>query len=142
MKKICIITNIPSPYRVDLFVYLQRSLKEYKIYIIFSCMTEDNRDWNSNCATLDNFVFLKSKTIKIKKQFFFIQIICVFAKILYFWCKNSVFLQNSYGNFKYCAIVLTIVWKAYIIIILKLICSLICFQPAITNPRCWQFLLN
>ena len=36
MIKAVFITNIPSPYRVDFFAYLQKHYPEYEFHIIFS----------------------------------------------------------------------------------------------------------
>lgn len=68
MKKVVIITNIPSPYRVDLFKYLQNTSTEHEFSIMFSSTNEDNRGWKFDLSTLKNYYFLKSKTIKIKKK--------------------------------------------------------------------------
>jgi glycosyltransferase involved in cell wall biosynthesis len=65
--KVCIITNIPSPYRVDLFNHLIEN-SNYDITIIYSSKNEDNRLWKIESTLLKNSVFLKSKTIKIKKK--------------------------------------------------------------------------
>ena len=35
-KKAVFITNIPSPYRVDFFSYMQKNFPEYEFHIIFS----------------------------------------------------------------------------------------------------------
>ena len=35
MIKAVFITNIPSPYRVDFFAYLQKHYPEYEFHIIF-----------------------------------------------------------------------------------------------------------
>lgn len=43
MIKVALITNIPSPYRVDLFYYMQTHLKEYEIHVIYTNQSEDNR---------------------------------------------------------------------------------------------------
>lgn len=68
MKRVAIITNIPSPYRVDFFYYLQTNYKNYRFYIIYSSINEDNRSWDINNQKIINSIFLKSKTIKIKKN--------------------------------------------------------------------------
>lgn len=34
-KKAVFITNIPSPYRVDFFSYMQKNFPEYEFHIIF-----------------------------------------------------------------------------------------------------------
>ena len=34
MKRIVLVTNIPAPYRVDLFHYLQTNIKEYEFHIV------------------------------------------------------------------------------------------------------------
>ncbi|OVE67768.1 hypothetical protein CCS79_12490 [Clostridium diolis] len=68
MKRVAIITNIPSPYRVDFFYYLQTNYIDYKFYIIYSSTNEDNRSWDINEEKVLNSIFLKSRTIKIKKS--------------------------------------------------------------------------
>ena len=65
-KKIVIVTNIPSPYRVDLFYYMQTQLKTYEFYIIYTSRNEDNRQWSLDEGKLLNTTILKSRIIKIK----------------------------------------------------------------------------
>lgn len=69
MKRVAIITNIPAPYRVDFFEYLEKNYTEYEFTIIYSSKNEDNRKWHIEKEKLSNSVFLESKTIKIKKRF-------------------------------------------------------------------------
>ena len=69
MKRAVIITNIPAPYRVDFFYYLQMQVSEIKFYVIYSSRTEDNRKWEVNQEKLKNSIFLESATIKIKKRY-------------------------------------------------------------------------
>lgn len=69
MKHIVIITNIPAPYRVDFFDYLQNHYTDYKFTILYSSRNEDNRSWEIDQAKMQNSIFLESKTIKIKKRF-------------------------------------------------------------------------
>ena len=69
MKHVAIITNIPAPYRVDFFDYLQKNYSEYQFTIIYSSENEDNRSWEIDQNKMKNSVFLESKTIKIKKRF-------------------------------------------------------------------------
>lgn len=68
MKKIVLITNIPSPYRVDLFYHMQNTLKEYDIHVIYTSSNEDNRNWKINESKLINTHILKSKIIKVKND--------------------------------------------------------------------------
>ncbi len=65
MKRIAIITNIPSPYRVDLFYYLQQNIKEGEIHTIYASRNEDNRKWEIEESKLVNSHFLASYTIKV-----------------------------------------------------------------------------
>lgn len=67
-KHIVIITNIPAPYRVDFFDYLQKNYLEYKFTIVYSSHNEDNRNWEIEQEKMKNSIFLESKTIKIKKK--------------------------------------------------------------------------
>lgn len=69
MKHVAIITNIPAPYRVDFFDYLQKNYKDYRFTIVYSSRNEDNRSWEIDESKLNNSVFLSSQTIKIKKRF-------------------------------------------------------------------------
>lgn len=65
MKKVCIITNIPAPYRIDLFNCLIDSYNEYNFRIIYSAMSEDDRGWEVKNETIRNSIFLKKKSVKI-----------------------------------------------------------------------------
>ena len=58
-KKAVFITNIPSPYRVDFFVYLQKNFLEYEFHVIFSGAGMENRQWSVELRELENAVFLK-----------------------------------------------------------------------------------
>lgn len=69
MKRVAIITNIPAPYRVDFFDYLQKHYGDYEFAIIYSSRNEDNRKWEIEQEKLNHSIFLESKTIKIRKRF-------------------------------------------------------------------------
>lgn len=69
MKKVLIITNIPAPYRVDLFYFLEQTVKDYAIMVMYTSNNEDNRSWIIDENKLRNSIFLNSKVIKIKKKF-------------------------------------------------------------------------
>lgn len=69
MKHVAIITNIPAPYRVDFFDYLQKNYQDYQFTIVYSSRNEDNRSWEIEQEKMGNSVFLESKTIKIKKRY-------------------------------------------------------------------------
>lgn len=69
MKKLVIITNIPAPYRVDFFYYLQEHVKEYDIYIIYASRNEDNRTWEIDENKIKNSYFLNSWTLKIPRRY-------------------------------------------------------------------------
>lgn len=66
MEKIVIVTNIPSPYRIDLFYYMQTYLKEYEIHIIYASQNVENRQWLIKEEKMLNSYILKSKIIKVK----------------------------------------------------------------------------
>lgn len=63
-KKIAIITNIPSPYRVDFFYYLQTHYEKFDIWVMYTSINEDNRSWQIEEEKLKNSIFVKSKVIK------------------------------------------------------------------------------
>ena len=69
MKRVAIITNIPAPYRVDLFYYLQQHTAEYEIHIIYASRNEDNRNWKVDAEKMMNSHFLDSWTIKIPRKY-------------------------------------------------------------------------
>lgn len=66
MRRIALVTNIPSPYRVDLFHYMQTALKEYEIHVVYTNKAEANREWTIEEDKLINSVVLKSKVIRVK----------------------------------------------------------------------------
>lgn len=69
MKKVVIITNIPSPYRVDFFHYLQEHVKQYEFHIVYSSTQNTSRQWHADKDRIQNSTFLKSYNIKIKKRY-------------------------------------------------------------------------
>ena len=69
MKRVAIITNIPAPYRVAFFDFLQKEYKEYEFTVIYSSKNEDNRSWEIEEESLKNSIFLESKTFKITNGF-------------------------------------------------------------------------
>lgn len=69
MKRAVFITNIPSPYRVDFFVYLQKNFPEYEFHVIFSGAGMENRKWSVELEELEHTIFLKSRTLIIRKRF-------------------------------------------------------------------------
>lgn len=69
MKHVAIITNIPAPYRVDFFDYLEKNIEDFRFTIIYSSENEDNRSWVIDSEKMQNSIFLESKTIKIKKKY-------------------------------------------------------------------------
>ena len=64
--KIVILTNIPSPYRVDFFRYLQSEYSEHEFHIIYSAAGLSDRSWSVSNDKLINSHFLITKTITIK----------------------------------------------------------------------------
>lgn len=69
MKKLAVITNIPSPYRVDFFYYLQEHVKDYEIHIIYASRNEDNRSWEIEENKIQRSHFLDSWTLKIPRRY-------------------------------------------------------------------------
>ena len=69
VTKVAIITNIPAPYRVDFFAYLQTKLNnEYDIHIIYSDYSAGNRPWTIHNEQMRQTHYLRTKTIEIKTQ--------------------------------------------------------------------------
>ena len=48
IKRVAIITNIPSPYRVGQFINLQNKIPEYEFYFVFSDIGDKERSWDVN----------------------------------------------------------------------------------------------
>lgn len=71
MKRIVIITNIPSPYRVDHFIYLQKNFPQYDFHIVFSekKSKSDLRQWNVSVSELNNVYFLENITLYFKRKY-------------------------------------------------------------------------
>ena len=67
---IAIITNIPAPYRVDLFYYLQNNVREYDWHIIYTGRNEDDREWKIDEGKLINSTILNAKIIDFKGKMF------------------------------------------------------------------------
>lgn len=67
---IVIITNIPAPYRVDLFYYLQNHVKEYNWHIIYTSRNENDREWKIDENKLINSTILNAKIIDLKGKMF------------------------------------------------------------------------
>lgn len=65
VKKVAILTNIPAPYRIDLFNYLIDNYKQYQFKIIYSAVDEDDRGWKINNDDIRNSIFLESKSISL-----------------------------------------------------------------------------
>lgn len=68
MKTIAIITNIPSPYSVDLFHYMQTHLDFLSIHVIYTNRNEDNRFWRIPEEKFINTHILESTVLKTKNK--------------------------------------------------------------------------
>lgn len=69
MKKVLFITNIPSPYRVDFFSFLQKNKPQYEFHVLFSGAGMENRKWSVELRELSNYKILKSRTLIIRKRY-------------------------------------------------------------------------
>lgn len=68
IKRVAIITNIPSPYRVGQFINLQNKIPEYEFFFIFSDIGDKERSWDVDLEGLRNAVFLNSKPLMLKSK--------------------------------------------------------------------------
>ena len=68
MSKVLLITNIPAPYRVDLFYYMQTHQQTHEFFVIYTNRNEDNRQWTIDERKLLQSTILKSKIIKRKGE--------------------------------------------------------------------------
>lgn len=67
-KKVVFITNIPSPYRVDMFYYIQTKISELDFSVIYTSTGDANRQWSVEQDKIRKSYFLKSKVIHIKND--------------------------------------------------------------------------
>lgn len=67
--RVAIITNVPSPYRVDFFYFLQTHYENYDFSIIYYCNDSMARQWKADEDRILNSYYVPSKTIRIKKHF-------------------------------------------------------------------------
>lgn len=68
MSKVLLITNIPAPYRVDLFYYMQTHQQTHEFFVIYTNRNEDNRQWVIDERKLLQSTILESKIIKHKGE--------------------------------------------------------------------------
>ena len=68
MSKVLLITNIPAPYRVDLFYYMQTHQQTHEFFVIYTNRNEDNRQWTIDERKLLQSTILESKIIKRKGE--------------------------------------------------------------------------
>lgn len=68
LKKVVIITAMPSPYRDDFFKELINHYPQYSFYILYITSEKGIRDWKIEQNKLKNARILKSKKIVIKKD--------------------------------------------------------------------------
>ena len=69
MYKVLLETNIPTPYRLALFHFLQKHSKEYEICVLYVANSVDNRKWNVDKRKLINTHFVDSKIVARKSKF-------------------------------------------------------------------------
>lgn len=62
MSKVLLITNIPAPYRVDLFYYMQTHQQTHEFFVIYTNRNEDNRQWVIDERKLLQSTILESKS--------------------------------------------------------------------------------
>ena len=65
-KRVVLISNIPSPYKVDLFWEMQKNTDQYDLYPIYTNASEDNRSWTPDETKMFHSVILTSKVLKLR----------------------------------------------------------------------------
>ena len=65
MKHVCIISNIPSPYRSGQFACLRSCFPEWKVSVLYTGKIEADRVWETEEET-ENTYFLQSKVLNVK----------------------------------------------------------------------------
>lgn len=65
MKKVLIISNIPSPYRTALFSYLQERSTDYRFQILYTSRMEKDRAWSQDTEGLKDTYFQDSRVLSV-----------------------------------------------------------------------------
>lgn len=66
MKKVLIISNIPSPYRTALYAYLQEHQKDVRFQVLYTSRIESDRAWTQDSGGLKDTYFQSSKVLSVK----------------------------------------------------------------------------
>lgn len=64
-SNVVLLTNIPSPYNVDLFWNLQNGTDRYTFFPVYTNASEDNRSWTPKEERMINTTILNSRVLKI-----------------------------------------------------------------------------
>lgn len=65
-KKIVVLTNIPSPYRVSLFQHIRAHYLLYDLIVIYQARLNDDRSWKIEQKDLCNDIFLNTITLNTR----------------------------------------------------------------------------
>lgn len=65
-EKLVWVTNIPSPYGLDLFEELQKTFSAYECHFVFTNASEDNREWSLRDHTIEHIHILHAHILKLK----------------------------------------------------------------------------
>lgn len=68
MKKAVILINMPAPYRVDFFYYMQTHFPDHEIHIFYATRNESNRAWTLDESKLLHSHFLSAFTLRIPRK--------------------------------------------------------------------------
>ncbi|MBQ2689723.1 MAG: glycosyltransferase family 4 protein [Solobacterium sp.] len=65
-EKLVWVTNIPSPYGLDLFEELQKRFSSYECHFIYTNASEDNREWSLGDHPIEHIHILHARILKLK----------------------------------------------------------------------------
>ncbi|MCR5372767.1 MAG: hypothetical protein K6E41_04805, partial [Solobacterium sp.] len=65
-EKLVWVTNIPSPYGLDLFEELQKRFSSYECHFIYTNASEDNREWSLGDHSIEHIHILRARILKLK----------------------------------------------------------------------------
>lgn len=68
MNKVLLIENISSPYSVDLFYYMQKKLRQYEFFVLYTSRAQNNREWEIDNTKLANSIYTESKVLRIRTK--------------------------------------------------------------------------
>lgn len=68
-RNVAILTNIPSPYRIELFDYMRKHYETYNITVVYQNRGNVDRSWHIDDSMINRDIFLDAFHVTINGQF-------------------------------------------------------------------------